>query len=79
MSALFLFRFGAFDLRVLLAWRGDGVGVDDGMEAVARTRRTATSDSNDSSVGSANSSRKKGWRERFSEGDGERIASWGFR
>lgn len=46
------------------------------MEAVAHTRRAATNDSNASSVGRANSSRKNGWRERFSDGDGERIA-WG--
>jgi len=52
---------------------GEGVGDDDGSDAVARIRRWDIRDSNDSSKGSENSSRKKGCLERFCDGEGEGI------
>lgn len=44
------------------------------MDAVARRRRAATSESRASSAGSEYSSLKYGCIERFSEGDGDLIA-----
>lgn len=70
MSSLLFPRF--LPPRFLPETEGDGAG-DDGIDAVVRIRRNEMRDSNDSSNGNANSSRKKGCPERFSNGDGEGI------
>ena len=55
---------------------GTGIGEaagDEGADAVARIRRWEMIDSNSSSKGNENSSRKKGCAAKFSLGDGEPI------
>jgi hypothetical protein len=73
MSALLLLRFVALVFFGLLGWRGEGAGVDDGRDAVARIRRSETRLLKASSLGREYSSRKKGCRERFCEGEGDRT------
>lgn len=71
MSSFVLPRF--FPPRGLLTTAGEGAGEDEGVDAVARKRRWDVSNSNGSSGGNENSSRKYGCVERSADGDGDRT------
>lgn len=53
---------------------GESTCGEDGGDIETRTRRDEMSDSQISSNGNENSCRKKGWPDKFSDGEGERIA-----
>lgn len=53
---------------------GESTCGEDGGDIETRTRRDEMSDSQISSNGKENSCRKNGWPDKFSDGEGERIA-----